>query len=78
MDVPLYQTAGQYYMYDCGTSEDEAAEYMKLYAALVIALGNEEVDSPLGTGFAIDTPNGTLIIVGATADDHYVAVVYFE
>ena len=76
MDVPLMQVADPYYIYYCGTSEDEAAEYMKLYAALVIALGNEEVDSSLG--FAIDTPNGTLNIVGATSDDHYTVLVYFE
>lgn len=80
MDVPLYQTAGQYYMYDCGTSEDVTSEYMKIYAATVAALGNEEIDSPVGAGFAFDTPSGTLVIVGTnpTEDGHYIVLVYFE
>ena len=80
MDVPLYQTAEQHYMYDCGTSADDTAEYMKLYAATVIALGNEEVDSPIGAGFAFDTPNGILTVIGgsSTEDDHYIVWVYFE
>ena len=80
MEVPIYQIAGEYYLYDCGTSEEDTIEYMKLYAATVMALGNEEVDSPIGAGYAIDTPNGTLIIVGTepTGDGHYIVMVYFE